>query len=464
MDDLIARIIKSFSLDDYRPIFKRDLNLSGPLPPKRGNLVTVITGIRRSGKTYRLFQEMDALTAENRDRHLLYFNFEDDRLKPFTPDLGNRVLETFFALKPQARADGAHLFLDEIQVIPDWDIWLRRIVDTEKVVITATGSSAQLLSRDIATAFRGRAISHEMTPYSFREFTRINGIDAASDGIFSQQEQSNLVHLMNSYLLEGGFPAAQQLNDAQRTSLLQDYANRVVATDVVERNNLSNPKIAALFAQRVLASNARELSIRKTENVFKSLGIKASRALLSDLLDYFEDAFLVQVVRPFSRALADNVRSAAKVYAVDPGLAKAVSLAPTDDRGQRLECVIHAELRRRLSGYRQGAIASLRTEQNREVDFVVGDALSQKGYALYQVSESLRDDAVRNREVRALAEAMVKHRLDEATIITLVEEQVIEQRLQNGNLGRIQVLPAWKWCLCAQGIALPEPRPIRSTE
>jgi predicted AAA+ superfamily ATPase len=409
----------------------------------------VITGVRRCGKTYRLFQAIDELLVQGTaSSQILYFNFEDDRLKPFTSNLGDCVVETFFAMNPASRRDGAYLFLDEIQVVPDWDIWLRRIVDTEKVTVFATGSSAKLLSQDIASAFRGRALSYEMSPYSFSEFVRLHTTSSFDDEVFTPAQQSELTNLMHRYLERGGFPDAQTLALERATTLLQDYSNRVVSADVIERHNVGNPKVASLFAQRVLANNARELSLRKTENAFKSLGIRTNRAFLADLLDHFEDAHLAYTVMPLTRALADNPRSAVKVYAVDPGLARAVSPAAAKDVAQRLEDAVYLELRRRLVDRRPGAISNIRTQQGYEVDFVVGDAATQEGFALYQVSTSLVEDKrTFNRETRALRAAMEECHLDEATLITLNEERNLSIELSNGKSGRIKIIPAWKWCL-----------------
>jgi predicted AAA+ superfamily ATPase len=452
MDELIASIIRSFLLGDYQPIIKRDLSLEDIRPPKRGNLVSVITGVRRCGKTYRLFQTIDELLrAGVSPEQILYFNFEDDRLRPFVADLGSRVVETFFTMSPASRRNGAYLFLDEIQVVPDWDIWLRRVVDTEKVTVFATGSSAKLLSQDIASAFRGRALTYEMTPYSFAEFVRLHATPVPSDGIFTPAQRSELAHLMYGYLERGGFPDVQTLTPKRATMLLQDYSNRVVAADIIERHNLGNPKVASLFAQRVLANNARELSLRKTADTLGSLGIKTSRAFLADLLDYFEDAHLSYTVRPLTRALADSPRSAVKVYAVDPGLAKAVSPATTQDVAQCLEGAVYLELRRRLAGKRLGSISSLKTQQGYEVDFVVGDAATQQGFALYQVSASFENRQTFNREIRALRMAMEEQDLDRATLITLSDERNLSVELPHGKAGQIEIVPAWKWCLEQRG-------------
>ena len=107
MDRLVARIMQDFSLDLYEPIYPRALDLGTPLLPRAGNLVSVVVGMRRSGKTYRLFQEMRRLLDDGvPPAQMLYFNFEDDRLKPLTSAVGDAVLDTFFELHPEAHERG----------------------------------------------------------------------------------------------------------------------------------------------------------------------------------------------------------------------------------------------------------------------------------------------------------------------------------------------------------------------
>ena len=111
MNETIATTLNDFSLDAYRPIFARELDLGEPLAPRIGNLVKVVTGIRRCGKSYRLLQEIDRLLASGvARRSICYFDFDDDRLKPITPKTGDAVLETFYTLNPAALTDGAYFF------------------------------------------------------------------------------------------------------------------------------------------------------------------------------------------------------------------------------------------------------------------------------------------------------------------------------------------------------------------
>ena len=443
MNRIIAETISDFSLNNYRPILQRDLSLGTALQPRIGNLVKVITGMRRSGKSYRLFQEMDELIQQGvRPNRICYFNFEDNRLAPITAETGDEVLNTFYELHPEALTEGAYLFFDELQEMQDWGTWLRRIVDTRKATIYVSGSSSKMLSTEIATEFRGRAIDFELLPYSFREVARNNGIDDAH----STSEQIKLRKLFSTYLQRGGFPAAQELPEELAIPLLQSYAQQVVARDVIERHNISRPRVAAAFTRRVLGTNGKQLSIRKTENILRSMGLSTSRELLADMLDYLQEAYLIFQIRDFSFSLSDTTTSLPKIYAIDPGLAAANTNASIQDEGQRLENAVYLELRRRTVGSRRGMISSYHTKAHGyEIDFVVGDELEGHPYELYQVTDSMDDEQTRARELRALWEAMEESRLHNGTIIVGEGEHASYDSPDGAHT--VRQVPAWEWML-----------------
>ena len=454
MNPIIASILQDFSLDDYLPITPRDLDLGEPLQPKKGNLVKVIIGMRRSGKSYRLLQEMNSLMASGvSPERICYFNFEDDRLSPVTAETGDEVLETFRALHPEAAEQGIYLFFDELQEMQNWGSWLRRIVDTNKATIYISGSSSKMLSTQIATEFRGRALDFELLPYSFREIARNRGLlDArggASATVFSTSQRAKLRNAFGEYLQRGGFPAAQELPEQLAIPLLQSYAQRVVSRDVVERHNISRPRVATAFARRVLNSNGKQLSIRKTENTLRSMGLPTSRELLSDMLSYLEEAYLMFQIRDFSFALSESTTSTPKIYAIDPGLAAANANANINDEGQRLEDAVYLELRRRTVGTRRGTISSYHTTTHGyEIDFVVGDELDGRPYELYQVTESVSDPHTRERELRALWEAMDDSGLTCGTLIVGEgEDATYENQSADGTKHTVTQIPAWKWML-----------------
>lgn len=445
MNETIATTLNDFSLDAYRPIFARELDLGEPLAPRIGNLVKVVMGIRRCGKSYRLLQEIDRLLASGvARRSICYFDFDDDRLKPITPKTGDAVLETFYTLNPAALTDGAYFFFDELQEMSDWSTWLRRIVSTRRATIYVSGSSSKMLSREIATEFRGRALDFELLPFSFREYVAAHHIDFEHGGSYSTEERLLLERACDTYLQEGGFPATFDLPQSQTIALLQSYTQRVVARDVIERHNLKQPRVAALFSQRLLGHNARQLSLRKTAGDLKAAGLPTTKETLSDLLGYFQEAYLVFTMRELSFSLSQRTTSQPKIYAVDPGLALACGTAHASDVGQRLEDAVYLELRRRAVGMQRDTISSLRTKKHGyKVDFVIGDALNGDVYELYQVSADTSDAATHRREVRALWEALDQSKQD--TGILIVGNGTSEV-LRNGDKTIMQI-PAWKWLL-----------------
>ena len=151
----------------------------------------------------------DAGVSEDR---MLYFNFEDERLKPFTPQLLQDVIDSYFELYPDVREQGVYLFFDEIQEVPDWGMFLRRLVDTMNVTMYVTGSSSKMLSREVATEFRGRSLPRELFPMSFSEYMRFHGVDLSGVPVdmngrrtFTSGEIAHLKHGLAGYLERGGF-------------------------------------------------------------------------------------------------------------------------------------------------------------------------------------------------------------------------------------------------------------------
>ena len=422
----------------------RDLSLGKIQAPKIGSTAKVIVGMRRSGKTFRMYQEILALLASGIERErICYLNFDDDRLRPYPATLVNDVLEVFYELFPHAREAGAYLFLDEVQDVPNWDITVRRILDTEKVSLYVTGSSSRMLSDDIATEFRGRSISYELLPYSFREFLRAHGLEPSQEtSLDSKILSSQLKKALREYLTQGGFPAAQDADDLERAQLLQGYAQLTVARDVVERFGFSNAAFARSLARSAITSSARDVSISRLNNKSREAGYSPGRAGITELIDAFEDAHLLYQVFEFSYS-AQKVRlGGMKLYAADPGLYWASSIATQEGITFAFETAVYLELRRRRRSGRLADIAMLKLASGKEVDFVEGDATLDEASLLMQVCFDLNSPKTRAREVSALEEAMRRFDRNESLIITFDDEYDIPV-----EHGVIQVRPAWKWLL-----------------
>lgn len=419
----------------------RDLAIGDMPLPNYNNRVSIISGMRRSGKTFFMYQKIEELVERGVDRQcVLYFNFDDDRLIDYGPTLLDDVLETFYRMSPEARVKGTYFFFDEIQEVEHWGMFLRRVVDTEKATIMVTGSSSKLLSADIASEFRGRSLTFELLPLSFSEYVRFVGQERSADKPTSAQA-SFFASSFDRYLERGGFPDVQQDDPQIAVSVLQGYARDTVLRDVIERYGMNNVTGSLWFSTRALACSGRTLSVTKLAQTAKSMQVTLSRPTMYDLLARFEEAHLLYRVRDFTRALSSTT-SQWKIYAVDPGLFRAMSPAPTNDEGQALETAVYLELRRRLRSMRNGTISCYRTKDDREVDFIIGDAIGLVPYELVQVSVSLSDARTRKREVRALVQACRECGLNNGTIVTLRQEELIQEEGVS-----IRVIPAWRWFL-----------------
>ncbi len=440
LNDFISSVLPAIAEE----LVSRDLSLGKIQKPKVGSTAKAIVGMRRSGKTFRMYQEMLAIQDDGIEAgRICYFNFDDDRLRPYHENLVNEVLEQFYEMNPEARDTGTYLFFDEIQDVPNWSVTVRRILDTEKVCLYVTGSSSRMLSDDIATEFRGRSVSYELLPYSFREYLRSRNEEPGTNSFLdSKKLSSTLKNRLRRYLVEGGFPAAQGLDDLERAQLLQGYAQLTVARDVVERYGFSNAAYARSLARTIITSSAREVSISRLDNKGKTTGYSPGRATITELIDAFEDAHLAYQVYEFSYSSQKVRLGGLKLYAADPGLYWSSSIAPSDGLTFALETAIYLELRRRRTSGRLGDIAMLKLASGKEIDFIEGDAALDEAAQLVQVCFDLGAPDTKEREVSAMEEAMKRFNHGRGLFITFDEEYDIVT-----DAGIIEVRPAWKWLL-----------------
>lgn len=428
--------------------------------PAMFNIVHIITGVRRCGKTFYLFQKIhDLLDAGIPRNRIFYFNFADDRLRPMPNSVLDDIVNEYWRQVPEARRDGAYLFLDEVQECANWQGFCQRIAEHEKVTLTITGSSSKLSSDEIATNFRGRSHPHEMLPLSFREFCTFRNMDvpsmeqtdsqAISEGLndlaFSPQETTEFESAYAQYLTIGGFPGVQQLMEADRIEMLQGYMRDVVARDVAERLGRENIALATQTALYLLRNTACELSVNSLTAALKTDGWKVYWDKINALLELFRQAYLVYELREYRTALKPGSTDVPKTYAVDQGMVYAVSRANQQDLGKRLETAVFCELRRRTTGRRTEAVTSytMPGERQEKVDFLIGDALAAEPYALIQVTADMTSARTRAREVGSLDAVMRRTQLSNGIILTMHDEETIDT-----DSGRINVLPAWKWALC----------------
>ena len=194
-----------------------------PLPPAKmrklalpldSHKVVALIGIRRTGKTFLLYQTMRQLEVQGVSRRrMLYLNFEDDRLLPIrTGDLDS-ILRAHDELYPEMAGQEKYVFFDEVQNVPSWETYVRRLHDTENARLFVTGSSSHFLSRELATGLRGRSISYEVFPLSFAEFLTFRGLEHEP---FSRVSESRMAAALGDYLGTGGLPEVVLADESLR--------------------------------------------------------------------------------------------------------------------------------------------------------------------------------------------------------------------------------------------------------
>ena len=400
---------------------------------------TVCIGPRRSGKSTYLFQTMEALERRGVPREdILYVNFFDDRLRDLRHEGLGGVLDAYFSLYPEKKnRRTVYCFFDEIQVVPDWESFVDRVMRTERCEVYITGSSATMLSREIATQMRGRALSWELYPFSFLEFLDYKGIDGGRP--MSTRQRLLVQKAFDEYWEVGGFPEVVGMDRALRIKVHQEYWGAILFRDLIERHDIAHPRAISDLAQRLIENTASLYSINRLTGYLKALGHRAPKSAVADYLQWFEDAFFLFTVRIFDASLARANTNPKKIYCVDHALVRSVSSGILVNSGHLLENLVFTGLRRATSD-----IAYYKTRTGREVDFVA--RMPDGNLALVQVCESLADPRTKDREVNALAQAMSELELPRGTLVTRNAPAEADAAIPAGD-GVIEVIPAWRFLL-----------------
>jgi predicted AAA+ superfamily ATPase len=318
-------------------------------------------------------------------------------------------------LHPERRDQSVvSFFLDEVQAVPGWEAFVRRLLDTEKIELFVSGSSARLLSREVATSMRGRAMEVLVHPFSLREVLRHHG--AEPDRPFAdlpKATRSAVDRHFRTYLSEGGFPEAQGLSPRDRTALLRTYVDVAILRDVIERHGVTNPAALRWLLRHLMGNPASAFSVEKFHNALKSQGMSVGKNTLHEYLAHIEDAFLVRTVSLHTASERQRMVNPRKAYPVDPGLIPVYERAGRENLGRALETAVLLELERRGCD-----VGYVRTDEGYEVDFHARDPEGR--VSLIQVSAEVRDAATWQREVRALADAV--HAYPDATAILLTAD------------------------------------------
>jgi uncharacterized protein len=394
----------------------------------------VCIGVRRAGKTTFLYQIIgDLLKKDVKKENILYINFFDDRLMELKSGNLNLILEAYYSLYPfKKNSEKVYFFFDELQEITNWEPFINRLLRTENCEVFITGSSAKMLSKEIATQMRGRAITFELFPFSFTEFLKYKEINYLS---LTSKNRHLIQNAFNEYFQKGGFPEVRKSSRRTRIQIHQEYYKSILLRDVVERYDALHPQAVMHAGYRLISSVSSLYSINRLTSYLKSLGFKISKDFVTSCTHWFEDVFFLFSMKIFHFSVSKQNVNAKKIYCIDHSLAASVSPQFTENKGLLLENLIFTHIRRQTNN-----TFYYRTRKGLEVDFLFFD--EAKNPHLLQVCYSLEDIHTKHREVKALTEAMRELSLKSATIVTMN----MESELQTEK-GHIKILPAWKFLI-----------------
>lgn len=342
---------------------------------KNKDIIKVITGVRRSGKSTLMFQYKNWLQENGvSDNQIIYLNFENLD----TVELHDSIALHKY-IKEKTKEDlEYYLLFDEIQIVDKWEVAVNSLNLDKKIDIVITGSNAKLLSSELATYLAGRYVSIVVYPFSLNE---------------SRLMDSDLT--LQDYMTYGGFPGVVGLNNIHsKSTILNDLLDSVLLKDVMLRNKINNSHLLRALASFIFQNSGSILSIRKIANTIKSeMGINSKEETVSIYLEYLKEAYLVYELERYDLKGRKVFSRNNKFYGVDPGLRTSLTSGGNKDYGHVLENLVFIELLRRGYKIYTGEI------EGYEIDFI---CKKNEEIIYIQVSLSLMDEKTREREFRPL--------------------------------------------------------------
>lgn len=386
------------------------------------DLIKVVLGPRRAGKS--VFSLMLL-----KERPFMYFNFDDEMVA------NTREISTDELMRELHVAYGEikTVFFDEIQNLPNWELFVNRL-HRSGYNLVLTGSNAHLLSQELATHLTGRHMPIEILPFDFKEFCNAKKFQIDPEFGSLPQQKGNLLHLMDDYLRNGGFPDVV-VNNLEPNDYLGVLFDALLFKDVVKRHRVKYSTQIGNLGSHLINNFSNTYTVRK---LLIDLNLK-SVSTTEKYIKYLEEAYLIFSLHRYSPKSVLRIKSPRKVYIVDNGFITAKAVQHSPDVGRLMENLVFNELVKRGNQPSRN-LFYYKTRNDREIDFVIKD-----GYQvieLIQVCYDLSHTEVEQRETKALFEAGDELNVKKLTILTWDEKREIEK---DGNI--IYIRPMWEWLL-----------------
>ena len=409
-------IIKQCLMNKQREIDEAEI-VNRPIEfEPNGNYV--IVGVRHAGKSYMLYQRVRQLQAEGKGwDEILFIDFEDERLAEFQAEDFNSLLEAHLELYGKKPV----VFLDEVQNIPYWDKFVRRLADA-KYHVYVTGSNAKMLSKDVATTLGGRFFILDAYPYSLKEYLTAQHVELKEHWQYDTVQRSEVKRHLNEYFYYGGLPEILSFNN--KRAMLSSLYQKIYLGDICARNKIKNERVMNILIKKMAESVKQPLSFNRLKNIIVSTGSPISVPTTIDYAGFAADSWLVLPMENEVGKLAEKEMQK-KYYFIDNGLLNLFLINPETSL---LENMVAIELCRR---YGKDNVFCLHVDK--EIDFLVPDAK-----LAIQTSYSIKDLSTKDREIPPLVKYSKQHPDWQCFLISYDEETT-----EDG----IDVIPVWKWLL-----------------
>lgn len=400
------------------------------------NQVITITGPRRAGKSYLMRQMARRLSDKGiRKENILFVNFEDPRFTSLDTKILAQVYDVYKGFFSPTGTP--YIFLDEIQEVKGWEKWVRTMHELKKAKLIVSGSNAELLSRELGTLLTGRHIDLTVFPLSFGEYLTFNKLEFNNTfGVFGKIAQID--GLLHKYIETGSFPEVAL--SAKKTEVLLNYFDDLLTKDLLKRFRVRKAPVMKSLIKYYLSNAANLVS-------FTSAGkfLQANPHTVEKFSGYFEDVYLIFLLKRFSYKVKEQEKSPRKIYGIDTGLCNSLGFRFSENIGRLAENIVFLALKRKQILDPQLELFYWKDAQHREVDFVIKHGKDVEN--MFQVCWNMHDDKAKTRELRSLQKAMKELKTDKAIIVT--EDAEGEEKL-NGFI--VKTMPLWKWLLTEEGV------------
>jgi len=382
--------------------------------------ITVLTGIRRCGKTHTLYEIAQTINPER----VLFLDFEDERLITLNSLSGyDIIIDAYKMLFPDIQPV---LFFDEIQNLQNWHLYLKRL-HVKGYRIYVTGSNAHLISREIATFLGGRSLETTIYPFSFTEFLRLKNIEVLpKDHLINQPK---ILNLFDEFMQYGGFPEVIKAGADEKRSVAKNIYNLLFYKDLVAKFD-KDDYLLKLVVSKLSENIAKEFSVTSLANRIISV-YKTSVPTVTDYFNILPEPFLTSNIYPFRTSFVQR-ESKRKTYLTDNSFIFLNRIDP--DKSRLFENLIFNFLQRKYTD-----IYYYKTSNNKEVDFLINEMDSK---TLIQASYAIENYETREREINSLLKAMEELNLETGIIFTFNQT---EELVKNGKI--IKIIPFWQEAL-----------------